>query len=85
MPNGDAAPGAPLPAAVGPEPGAEDHHAFEADVDHADPLGEQAAEAGQQPIGTARVRAAPDGAVGGQVGGAGRGADQAEQDEDGER
>ena len=29
------------------EPGAEDHHAFEADVDDAGPLGPQAAEAGQ--------------------------------------
>ena len=33
--------------AQAPNQGAEDHHAFEADVDHAGPLGPQAAEAGQ--------------------------------------
>ena len=37
-----------LPAdPAGAEPGAEDHHALEADVDHAGALGPQPAEAGQ--------------------------------------
>ena len=35
-----------VPGPAGP-PGAEDHHALEADVDHAGPLGDEAAEAGQ--------------------------------------
>ena len=34
-------------AGPGAEPGAEDHHAFEADVDDARPLGPQAAETGE--------------------------------------
>ena len=50
-PNSDAADdrGAPAPLVAGPAgaPGAEDHHALEADVDHAGALGEQPAEGGQ--------------------------------------
>ncbi len=52
---GDTGPRAPLIAGPGSEPGAEDHHAFEADVDDARALGPQAAEAG--------VRSAPRGAA----------------------
>ncbi len=43
----DAGPRAPLVAGPGTEEGAEDHHAFEADVDHARALGPQAAETGE--------------------------------------
>ena len=40
----DCRPRAPLPAGPAREPGPEDHHALEADVHHADPLGEEAAQ-----------------------------------------
>ena len=39
--------GPALEAGPGTEPGAEDHHALEADVDHARPLGPQTAETGE--------------------------------------
>ena len=38
---------APLPAGPAGPPGAQDHHALEADVDHARALGEEPAEGGQ--------------------------------------
>ena len=41
-------PRTPVPAGPTGEPGAEDHHALEADVHDADPLGEQAAEPGEE-------------------------------------
>jgi hypothetical protein len=51
-PTGDADGHAPprpvLPGAPGPEPGPEDHHPLEADVDHAAALGEQATQGGEQ-------------------------------------
>ena len=40
--------GPELPAGVAGEPGAHDHHALEADVHDAGPLGEEAAEAGEE-------------------------------------
>ena len=43
----DAGPRPPLPAPPRAEPGAEDHHPFEADVDDAGSLGEEAAEPGE--------------------------------------
>ncbi|CAM5694571.1 hypothetical protein SALBM217S_05740 [Streptomyces griseoloalbus] len=43
----DAGPRTPLEAGPGAEPGAQDQHAFEADVHHARALGPQAAEAGE--------------------------------------
>ncbi|GAA3297561.1 hypothetical protein GCM10020295_30640 [Streptomyces cinereospinus] len=43
----DTGPRPPLEAGPGAEPGAEDHHAFEADVDDARALGPQAAQTGE--------------------------------------
>ena len=47
-PHSECRPGAPQPAGPSGEPGAEDHHALEADVHDAGPLGPQAAQAGQE-------------------------------------
>jgi hypothetical protein len=77
----DARPGiAELERAPGPGPGAQDHHALEADVDHAGPLGPQSAETGQ-----ADRHGQRDGGVDrsrrGEVDGAGDGAGERQQED----
>ena len=66
----DAGPDAELQRPPGTAPGAEDHHALEADVDHAGPLGPQATQAGE-PDRHRRRQRRPDRAGRGEVVGAG--------------
>jgi hypothetical protein len=70
--------GAPLVAGPAGEPGAEHHHAFEPDVDHAGPLGPQAAQPGQADRHRQHQRGG-ERARGGDVVGAGHDPDQRHQ------
>src|SRR5690606_31091699 len=76
----DARPRAPLEPGPGAEPGAEDHHAFEADVDDPRALGPQTAESGEADRNGECQRTA-DLADGGDVVGAADDADQRDQGE----